>query len=491
MIRWFSGAAARSSTCSPPTASRSCRPRYHRCARCRGRCRLAAHAPRPAPSVTFVTGHAETLDWRTLAAPTAPSSSTWACGRCRVSLRRCVPRVQPARVRRRLLSARHFPGSACCADGSPTSRARPARACGGPRAPHRRAGGGIAGAAGPCVPEAGACEGRRGLHRRDGQYAAHPARRSEQTGSRSARRSRPRGLGQGSGRARHHADAERRGEVLPPGGTVVEGTAGNTRYRAGGRRPRWRAATAACVIVMPDNQSPRSTPSSRCRSRCQGAHRALASEHYQKVAAAARASCPHAIWSNQFDNTANRETHLKTTGPEIWSKPSDVSMRSWPRPAPAAPSPACRTTSSPAAARVVACWPTRRERALRVRPYWHGQGDRQRLDHRGYRHRPSDRQSPRRTHRRRRTHRGRRNRRVCLPPAARGGLPRAPPASMSRRRYAWRASSVLATVVTVLCDGGSKYRPRLRREWLMHKGLSQYAPAAPAGDLDRHQRRPV
>ena len=38
------------------------------------------------------------------------------------------------------------------------------------------------------------------------------------------------------------------------------------------------------------------------------------------------------------------------------------------------------------------------------------------------------------------------------------------------------------TVVTVLCDGGAKYQSRLfNREWLMHKGLSQYAPAAPAG----------
>ena len=41
---------------------------------------------------------------------------------------------------------------------------------------------------------------------------------------------------------------------------------------------------------------------------------------YQKVAQRLAAALPDAIWSNQFDNTANRETHLKTTGPEIWTQ---------------------------------------------------------------------------------------------------------------------------------------------------------------------------
>ena len=41
---------------------------------------------------------------------------------------------------------------------------------------------------------------------------------------------------------------------------------------------------------------------------------------YQKVAQRLAASLPNAIWSNQFDNTANRAVHLRTTGPEIWAQ---------------------------------------------------------------------------------------------------------------------------------------------------------------------------
>jgi len=41
---------------------------------------------------------------------------------------------------------------------------------------------------------------------------------------------------------------------------------------------------------------------------------------YQKVAARLAAQLPGAIWSNQFDNIANREIHLATTGPEIWTQ---------------------------------------------------------------------------------------------------------------------------------------------------------------------------
>jgi cysteine synthase A len=41
---------------------------------------------------------------------------------------------------------------------------------------------------------------------------------------------------------------------------------------------------------------------------------------YQKVAARVAAALPNAIWSNQFDNTANRDIHATTTGPEIWAQ---------------------------------------------------------------------------------------------------------------------------------------------------------------------------
>jgi cysteine synthase len=113
--------------------------------------------------------------------------------------------------------------------------------------------------------------------------------------------------------------AERRGE-LPPGGTVVEGTAGNTGI---GLAHVCNARGYRCVIVMPDNQSPEkyrllemlgaevykvpTVPYSN-------------PNQYQKVSQRLATSLPNAIWSNQFDNTANRQAHLETTGPEIWEQ---------------------------------------------------------------------------------------------------------------------------------------------------------------------------
>ena len=113
--------------------------------------------------------------------------------------------------------------------------------------------------------------------------------------------------------------AEERGE-LGPGGVVVEGTAGNTGI---GLAHVCNACGYRCVIVMPDNQSPE-------KYQLLGllgaeVHRVPAvpysnPNHYQKVAQRLAASVPGAIWANQFDNTANREVHLRTTGPEIWEQ---------------------------------------------------------------------------------------------------------------------------------------------------------------------------
>jgi cysteine synthase A len=114
-------------------------------------------------------------------------------------------------------------------------------------------------------------------------------------------------------------DAERRG-VLKPGGTVVEGTAGNTGI---GLAHVCNARGYSCVIVMPDNQSPEKY----------ALIEALGAEvrrvktvpyadpnHYQKVAGRLADELPDAIWANQFDNTANRRAHAETTGPEIWEQ---------------------------------------------------------------------------------------------------------------------------------------------------------------------------
>jgi len=113
--------------------------------------------------------------------------------------------------------------------------------------------------------------------------------------------------------------AEARGE-LPAGGTVVEGTAGNTGI---GLAHVCNARGYRCVIVMPDNQS-----AEKYRLlELLGAevHQVPAVPYsnpnqYQKVAQRLAAALPNAIWSNQFDNTANRDAHLRGTGPEIWEQ---------------------------------------------------------------------------------------------------------------------------------------------------------------------------
>jgi cysteine synthase A len=115
------------------------------------------------------------------------------------------------------------------------------------------------------------------------------------------------------------ADAERRGE-LPPGGTVVEGTAGNTGI---GLAHVCKARGYRCVIVMPDNQSPEKYQLLEMLGA--EVHKVPTVPYsnpnqYQRVAQRLAASLPNAIWSNQFDNTANRQAHVQTTGPEIWSQ---------------------------------------------------------------------------------------------------------------------------------------------------------------------------
>src|SRR5215213_7739154 len=111
-------------------------------------------------------------------------------------------------------------------------------------------------------------------------------------------------------------DAEERG-LLRPGGTVVEGTAGNTGI---GLTLVGNARGYRTVIVMPETQSRekietlrmigadlRLVPAKPFRDPGNYVHvsRRLAEE-------------TGALWANQFDNLANREGHRLTTGPEIW-----------------------------------------------------------------------------------------------------------------------------------------------------------------------------
>lgn len=114
-------------------------------------------------------------------------------------------------------------------------------------------------------------------------------------------------------------DAERRG-LLKPGGTLVEGTAGNTGI---GLTLVANAKGYRSIIVIPNNQSVEKIELLRAL----GADVRLVppapfSEpgNYNKIAARIAEEVTGGFWANQFDNRANAEAHFKTTGPEIWKQ---------------------------------------------------------------------------------------------------------------------------------------------------------------------------
>ena len=117
-------------------------------------------------------------------------------------------------------------------------------------------------------------------------------------------------------------EAEKAGR-LRPGGVIVEGTAGNTGIGLGlvGNALGYRT-----VIVMPETQS----QEKKDMLRLVGADlRLVPAAPYSnpdnyvrysgRLADEIAAAEPNgAIWANQFDNVANRQAHVETTGPEIW-----------------------------------------------------------------------------------------------------------------------------------------------------------------------------
>ncbi len=112
-------------------------------------------------------------------------------------------------------------------------------------------------------------------------------------------------------------DAERRG-TLKPGGTVVEGTAGNTGI---GLAHICAARGYKCVIVIPDNQSQEKMDLLRvlgAEVRPVPPKPYKDDDNYQKIAGRLAQELPNAIWAQQFDNVVNRQAHYETTGPEIW-----------------------------------------------------------------------------------------------------------------------------------------------------------------------------
>ena len=119
-------------------------------------------------------------------------------------------------------------------------------------------------------------------------------------------------------------DAERRG-LLRPGGVIVEGTAGNTGI---GLALVANARGYRTVIVMPETQS----QEKKDMLRLCGAELILVPAlpysdpgNYVRYSGRlaeelAKTEANGAIWANQFDNTANRDGHYRTTGPEIWAQ---------------------------------------------------------------------------------------------------------------------------------------------------------------------------
>jgi cysteine synthase A len=112
-------------------------------------------------------------------------------------------------------------------------------------------------------------------------------------------------------------DAAERAGTLAPGGTVVEGTAGNTGIALA---QLCHARGYRIVIVMPDNQSPEKYAAILALGAELHTVKAVPyadANHYQRVAGRLAAETPGAIWANQFDNVANRDGHYASTGPEI------------------------------------------------------------------------------------------------------------------------------------------------------------------------------
>jgi cysteine synthase A len=119
-------------------------------------------------------------------------------------------------------------------------------------------------------------------------------------------------------------DAVKKGE-LRPGGVIVEGTAGNTGI---GLALVGNAMGFQSVIVIPDTQSQEKKDTLRlCGAELVEVPAVAYSNpnNYVKVsgrlaAQLARSEKSGAIWANQFDNVANRQGHIETTGPEIWQQ---------------------------------------------------------------------------------------------------------------------------------------------------------------------------
>jgi len=114
-------------------------------------------------------------------------------------------------------------------------------------------------------------------------------------------------------------DAEARG-LIQPGGTIVEGTAGNTGI---GLALVANAKGYRTIIVMPETQSREKMDTLRAL----GAELVLVPAapysnpgHFVHTSRRIAEETPNAIWANQFDNIANRRAHITGTAAEIWEQ---------------------------------------------------------------------------------------------------------------------------------------------------------------------------
>lgn len=114
-------------------------------------------------------------------------------------------------------------------------------------------------------------------------------------------------------------DAEARG-AIGPGGTIVEGTAGNTGI---GLALVGNAKGYRTIIVMPETQSREKMDTLRAL----GAELILVPAapysnpgHFVHTSRRIAEETPNAIWANQFDNIANRRAHVVGTAEEIWTQ---------------------------------------------------------------------------------------------------------------------------------------------------------------------------
>jgi len=114
-------------------------------------------------------------------------------------------------------------------------------------------------------------------------------------------------------------DAEARG-TLKPGGTIVEGTAGNTGI---GLALVANALGYKTIIVMPETQSREKMDTLRAlRAELVLVPAAPFSNpgHFVHTSRRLAEETEGAIWANQFDNIANRKAHIESTAPEIWEQ---------------------------------------------------------------------------------------------------------------------------------------------------------------------------